>query len=174
MSQRKSLTKGKKDEQILDIATTVEPELVDGRGKFMYPDDSCYEGDYQLNVADGMKRKHGTGIITWRRDPTESYNGLWFDDKMNGFGIYTFASGAKYEGNMKDNNFDGDGEYTMRDGSKYRGEWQQNKMHGSGEYTDPTGLVWKGKFFNGLYDSGETQMSSRPSESLKIKLADLF
>ena len=93
---------------------------------------------------------------------------------MNGFGIYTFASGAKYECNMKDNNFDGDGEYTMRDGSKYRGEWQQNKMHGSGEYTDPTGLVWKGKFFNGFYDSGETQMSLRPSESLKIKLADLF
>lgn len=166
MSQRKSLIKGKKDEQVIDVTTALEPEFVDGRGKFIFTDNSNYEGDYQLNVTDGRKKRHGTGSITWRQDPTESYNGLWSEDRMNGFGIYTFASGAKYEGNMKDNSFDGDGEYNFTDGAKYRGQWQQNKMHGHGEYIDPTGLVWKGQFLNGLYDSGQAHISLRPSEKL--------
>lgn len=85
---------------------------------------------------------------------------------MNGMGEYQFSSGAKYNGEMKDNLFHGQGTYLFFDGAKYTGKWQQNKMHGDGEYIDSTGVVWSGLFFNGLYDSGKTYISLRPSEGI--------
>jgi hypothetical protein len=166
MSQRKSINKGKKDEPVIEVVTTTEPEFVEGRGTFVFSDNSKYEGDYQLNVTDGIKKRHGTGSITWNHGPTENYTGQWFEDRMNGPGVYLFASGARYQGNMKDNVFDGEGMYVFADGAKYSGQWQQNKMHGAGEYVDPSGVAWKGRFFNGLYDSGETHISLRPTEGI--------
>lgn len=166
MSQRKSINKGKKDEPVIEVVTATEPEFIDGKGTFIFSDNSKYEGDYQLNVTDGIKKRHGTGSITWNQDPTENYIGQWSEDRMNGSGTYSFASGAKYQGNMKDNIFDGEGIYVFADGAKYSGQWQQNKMHGAGEYVDPSGVVWKGRFFNGLFDSGETHVSLRPTEGI--------
>ena len=90
-------------------------------------------------------------------------SGVWFNDKMNGEGTYRFASGASYEGTLKDNMFHGHGTYAYSDGAKYSGQWENNKMHGQGEYVDGAGVIWSGTFFNGLYDSGKTFVSLRPS-----------
>lgn len=166
MSQRKSVAKVKKDEPLIEIVVAIEPEFTDGKGSFIFTDNSKYEGDYQLNVSDGSKKRQGNGTLTWNDGPTESYTGQWNEDRMNGSGTYIFASGASYQGSLKDNAFDGQGVYSFTDGAHYSGNWQQNKMHGAGEYVDPSGVVWKGKFFNGLYDSGKTHISLRPTEGI--------
>jgi hypothetical protein len=39
-------------------------------------------------------------------------------------------------------------------------------MHGEGEYRDADGVSWKGNFFNGMYDSGRSYLSLRPTKGL--------
>ena len=68
--------------------------------------------------------RHGKGKMI---DGPEIYDGTWDMDKMNGFGTYTFATGAIYEGNFKENKFSGKGTYKWADGSSYDGEWRENK-----------------------------------------------
>jgi hypothetical protein len=165
-SKHPSSGKTKKEEPVIEVIAVIEPEFIDRNGIFMFPDNSKYEGDYQENVSDGTKMRHGNGTITWNYGPVEKYDGQWFQDKMNGSGSYSFASGAQYDGIMKNNLFEGEGKYVFPDGAKYVGQWQQNKMHGNGEYTDASGIVWSGIFFNGLYDSGKTHISLRPSEGI--------
>lgn len=58
--------------------------------------------------------------------------GEWKDDKANGFGSYTHANGAKYEGFWKDDLQDGWGTETWPDGSKYDGNYKEGKKHGHG------------------------------------------
>lgn len=158
--------KGKKEEPVIEIVAVIEPEFIDKNGIFIFADNSKYEGDYQENASDGSKKRHGKGTITWNYGPVEKYVGQWSEDKMNGSGSYSFASGAEYCGIMKDNLFEGEGKYVFSDGARYVGQWQQNKMHGKGEYTDISGIAWSGIFFNGLYDSGKTHISLRQSEGI--------
>ena len=42
---------------------------------------------------------------------------------MHGKGIYTFADGAKYDGEWKDDKQHGKGLYTFASGDKYDGEY---------------------------------------------------
>ena len=166
MSKGKAAGKGKKEEAVVEVAAVIEPEYIEGKGTFIFTNNSKYEGDYQQNTADGIKKRHGNGTITWNYGPVEQYVGHWSDDRMNGSGVYTFASGAEYTGEMKDNLFEGEGTYLFADGAKYSGHWLQNKMHGEGIYIDATGVNWAGNFFNGLYDSGKTHLSLRPTEEI--------
>ena len=130
-------------------------------GKFIFVDDSCYEGEF-IEI-DSKKLRHGQGIFI-SSGGIEKYQGGWKDDMMNGDGEYIFASGAVYKGSFKNNLFDGNGDYIFADGSKYSGEWKANKMHGNGEYIDIDNVSWKGNFFNGLYNSGKTLMQINPRQ----------
>lgn len=74
--------------------------------------------------------------------------------------------GASYKGQFVNGTFDGHGKYTFPDLAYYDGEWKNGKMHGKGEYFDADGVKWAGDFFNGLYDSGRSYVSLRPSTAI--------
>ena len=74
--------------------------------------------------------------------------------------------GAVYTGNFVNGMFHGEGRYQYLDGANYFGLWHNNKMHGKGEYVDSDGTSWNGTFFNGMYDSGRTYITVRPSQGL--------
>lgn len=131
-------------------------------GKFVFLDDSVYEGEY-IEVSGSKKLRHGQGTFT-SSGSYEKYIGNWKDDMMNGEGEYIFSSGAMYKGSFKNNLFDGVGEYIFADGSRYSGEWKSNKMHGVGEYIDIDNVSWKGNYFNGLFNSGKTLMTINPRQ----------
>ena len=148
-------------------APAPEPSVVETseatimNGKFVFVDDSIYEGEYiEVN---SKKMRNGKGIFT-SSGAFDKYNGNWKNDMMNGEGEYIFSSGAIYKGTFKDNLFDGEGEYIFADGSKYNGEWKANKMHGNGEYIDIDNVSWKGNFFNGLFNSGKTLITINPRQ----------
>jgi hypothetical protein len=160
MSHAKGKPAGKKDEKAEALVQEVQVQY--GKGSFSFPDGSKYEGDYQQG-ADNIKLRHGKGVFT---NGPERYSGEWSGDKMNGQGIYEFASGAVYKGSFKNGFFDGEGVYKFPDGATYIGGWVSNKMHGRGEYTDAENVKWSGEFFNGMFDSGRSFISLRPSQGL--------
>ena len=56
---------------------------------------------------------------------------------MEGFGIYIWNDGRKYEGQYKDDKKHGYGLYIWADGRRYEGYWWKGKQHGIGTYFVP-------------------------------------
>jgi hypothetical protein len=127
-----------------------------GSGEFVYPDGTTYIGEWKL--VEGVKVRDGKGkLIHAFKDPhvkvAEEYEGEWSNDKMNGYGVYKYASGAVYSGQWKNNKHHGKGEYKMTSGCKYEGEWCEHKFSGTGVYKDMEGINWEGEFVDGVYES---------------------
>ena len=47
--------------------------------------------------------------------------GNWVENKISGYGIYSWEDGRVYEGYWKENNMHGQGHYSWPDGRKYEG-----------------------------------------------------
>eukprot|EP00967_Tisochrysis_lutea_P006531 scaffold7748_cov33-Tisochrysis_lutea.AAC.1 len=122
-----------------------EPQ--EGKGAFLLPDGSKYDGDWI--IVDGVRQRHGHGLYIDGIVKGQSYQGEWQNDKMHGRGVFRYASGAKYEGDFVDNVYSGSGKYTFPDGAFYEGSFAQGQMHGTGTLTDTQGVVWEGKFYMG-------------------------
>jgi hypothetical protein len=57
----------------------------------------------------------------------ELYVGQWFENLIQGTGVYTFASGSTYDGQWFNNKFHGRGTYIWKNGAQYIGDWVENK-----------------------------------------------
>ena len=74
-----------------------------------------------------------------------SYNiSLSTENKIKGFGTYSWLDGRKYQGEWLDNNMDGMGVYTWADGRCYMGEYKDDKKHGFGIYKWADGRLYLG------------------------------
>lgn len=78
----------------------------------------------ELNPAN-PKEMAGTGAI--------------FGDCQNGYGVYKFADGSRYEGHFKNGLYDGEGIYTWPSGLVYAGTWVNGKRQGEGTQYLPNG-----------------------------------
>lgn len=69
----------------------------------------------------------------------------------DGYGVYIYNSGMKYEGEWKNGKKYGKGTLTYPDGTKYEGKWENNRMHGFGIKTSPVFRAYKyiGEWKNG-------------------------
>lgn len=102
--------------------------------------------------------KHGEGYLVHSASSLteatrEEYKGSWHEDKMQGFGVYKYVSGAVYTGEWVENKHEGRGTYEFPDGPVYTGEWKNHKMHGEGTYVDKNGTKWQGEFVDGTFQS---------------------
>ena len=70
---------------------------------------------------------------------------------MDGYGIFTWPDGRKYNGEYKDDKKDGTGIFEWSDGRKYKGNWKNGKQHGEGEFYNSSTGVWK----KGIWDDGK-------------------
>lgn len=68
---------------------------------------------------------------------------------MNGFGVFIWPDGRRYEGEYLDDKKHGKGVFTFSDGKKYSGLWVNGKQHGEGEFTNVDGTVRIGLWENG-------------------------
>jgi uncharacterized protein (TIGR02145 family) len=71
-------------------------------------------------------------------------------DCNNGYGIYKWESGSKYEGNWVNGSRTGKGKYTWNDGSNYDGEFIMNKHWGYGRCEWQSGDIYEGNFLNNI------------------------
>ena len=88
-----------------------------GRGTYVYPDGSKYEGYWFDN-----KFLYGRMIYS----QGDAYIGYWLDDKADGNGTYLNSRGQKYVGSWKEDMQHGYGKETRRsDGTSYEGFYNQ-------------------------------------------------
>merc|ERR1711988_1424720 len=77
------------------------------------------------------------------------------DDKRDGNGTYTWASGDVYDGKWKDDKRNGKGTFTWNSGSwkgdVYVGEYKDDKKHGYGKYTKADGSI----YHDGMFKDGK-------------------
>jgi hypothetical protein len=82
----------------------------------------------------------------------DKYEGYWLDGLQcpHGMGIYTWASGVKYDGSWNQGKKHGYGVQTYPTGDKYDGGWKDGQWHGYGELTKPSeGRTYQGGFVTG-------------------------
>jgi hypothetical protein len=78
-------------------------------------------------------RKHGRGVKTWANG--DRYEGEFFEDRLEGSGVYSFGrgpwQGERYEGEYVAGQRHGYGVYRWTTGDVYRGPWRENVATGA-------------------------------------------
>lgn len=63
--------------------------------------------------------------------------------------MYKLSNGSIYEGEFKNDKIDGYGKFTWSDNKIYEGEWSENSLSGFGVFTK-TGKIYIGNFVNDI------------------------
>jgi len=85
-----------------------------------------YRGEFRAG------RKHGKGVKAWANG--DRYEGEFFEDRLEGFGVYSFGrgpwQGERYEGDYVAGQRHGHGVYRWTTGDVYRGPWREDVATG--------------------------------------------
>lgn len=87
----------------------------------------------------------------------------------NGYGVYVYSDGDRYEGDWKNGNKHGQGTYTWINGDEYVGEWKDNKRNGQGTYTFNSGAMYIGKTWKDSKKHGKMTYISSAGKETKQK-----
>ena len=79
------------------------------------------------------------------------YEGMWKNNKMEGFGRFEWPDGKFFEGEYSNDKKDGFGIFSWPDGRIYKGMWKNGKQHGEGDYYNPYKKEWK----KGVWEYGK-------------------
>eukprot|EP01147_Barroeca_monosierra_P010132 gene10132-2298_t len=83
----------------------------------------------------------------------DKYQGEWnAEGQRDGFGILTFADGARFVGYFQNGLCNGKGILTFPDNSKYEGDFENGKYNGYGIYQRADGMKFQGQFKGGQVD----------------------
>ncbi len=99
--------------------------------------------------------QNGYGIYTYKSGAT--YKGDFRNGQISGQGILYFSNGDKYMGEWKNQRREGKGKMVFANGDIYQGNFIQNKFHGQGTMKFFNGDHYKGAFLDGKF-SGEGTM----------------
>lgn len=93
--------------------------------------------------------KDGYGI--WIYKEGDKYEGYFKDGFRSGQGTYLYADGMKYVGSYDSGKRNGFGTFYWIDGSLYTGTWKDGDQNGKGSYTKADGTIQKGYWEAGSY-----------------------
>jgi len=80
---------------------------------------------------------------------------------QNGYGVFTFKSGAKYKGDFKNGVIDGKGILYFSNGDKYIGQWKKHYREGRGRFVFANGDEYVGSFkANQFQEDGTLTLSN--------------
>ncbi len=131
-----------------------------GYGQYTWKNGSTYTGEFQNGLKSGFGKYRKS-----KESRTNVYEGQYYRDKKQGFGIFKWASGNVYRGQYKADEREGIGEMRWTDGSIYVGQWERGIQHGYGRMIFPDGMVKEGLFENNVY-KGPIKQSDIPPELL--------
>ncbi|MBC7426947.1 MAG: hypothetical protein H7321_10475 [Bacteroidia bacterium] len=122
----------------------VSGNCVNGKGKYVFDNNSVYEGSFVDSKIEGFGKyteasgisysgnfsggkRNGFGTITWP-DGSNVY-GTWTNDVIGGKVTANYSTGERYVGDMKDYKREGKGIHYNADGSVYHdGFWKNNEI----------------------------------------------
>eukprot|EP01034_Spumella_vulgaris_P033491 gene33491-41333_t len=123
-------------------------DVISGGGlpPIVYQNGNTYTGERLGNTREGK------GILICH-DKGETYEGIWHEDKLAGFGTARYRTGGQYSGMWFDGKRDGQGVEQSTNGNLYMGEFQRNLKHGKGmmRYAEG-GSTYDGDWANGRHD----------------------
>ena len=61
------------------------------------------------------------------------------NNKMHGYGVFSWPDGRKYEGNYANDIKEGKGKFSWPDGRLFVGTWKNGKQNGRGTYYNSKG-----------------------------------
>lgn len=152
---------------------------IHGIGVCYYTDGSKYSGEWKHRYPDGRGTKtypdgtKRTGL--WKRgkpvdengnileeyivrkkeeqqdDGTNIQSGCLKGDCKNGYGVFAYPDGSKYEGEFVNGKFNGQGTFYFADSSRYSGEFKENYPHGQGTRTYANGKQETGQWRQGEF-----------------------
>lgn len=135
-----------------------------GYGVYYFSNHSAYKrysGEWKANQRSGM------GILHYNDDKIAARFGVWeagefkyrYEDLgclegncYEGFGVYVWNDGARYEGNFVEGKRNGEGVYYYSKGSKYVGTQENDRRHGWGTYYYASGSKYVGEW---VYETKE-------------------
>ena len=130
-----------------------------GQGTYIFANGNKYVGEWADN------KYNGKGTL-YKSDGT-TQSGNWKDGDFvgeitnvvnnnsvgcvsgnctDGYGVYVFESGEKYDGYWARDKRNGQGTNYYKDGDKYTGEWKDDKCHGYGTYNYKNGDSYVGNY----------------------------
>lgn len=119
-----------------------------GKGRYVFSSRGPNAGDvYEGDICYGSRE--GYGVYTWAKGTR--YEGEWQDDDINGNGTMYYSDGKRYEGEWENGEKSGRGTMYYSDGRSYSGEWLNGKWNGQGTLRFPTGRTHTGEFRNGIH-----------------------
>ena len=93
-----------------------------GKGRMVWPDGSCYEGEWSNGLMSGE------GEMVW--SDGSSYRGGWRGGERSGRGIFENQRGDVHEGEWLSGKEHGPGVLTLLNGSVTVGSWSEGMVHG--------------------------------------------
>ena len=117
-----------------------------GYGTNYYADGSASKAGYwKDDIYLGTTNTSTSGNVTSGSNCTEKCES---GDCTNGYGVYTFKSCEKYDGNWSNDMRNGFGTNYFKNGDKYVGEWKENKRNGYGTNYYADGSPNKAGYWN--------------------------
>ena len=89
---------------------------------------------------------------------------------MDGYGVYLYSNGDKYEGYWTCGYQNGKGKYTFTDGRVYEGEWKMHKMDGTGTFR----CMDKYSNFSGEFRDGKYLTENQPELKEEKRLVKIY
>lgn len=105
-----------------------------------------YSGDTDFGILSG------TG--TFHFASGECYEGSWFENQLQGYGVLSAPNAGEYSGDFSGSKKNGNGTFTWLNGDNYVGSWVDDAMSGAGTYTFSDGRILDGEFENNSFSSG--------------------
>lgn len=104
--------------------------------------------EYRGAVLNGVRSGRGTVFF----EDGSSLRGMWRDDEIDGFAVYSLDEYDSIEGNMLDGQFEGHVIERQCGKVVYRGDYHASQRHGDGLVIYDDGGAVEGEFKNGRID----------------------
>ena len=120
-----------------------------------------YSDGYYYGEVEGGE-ENGFGIFYWNSG--NRYEGDWLNGQMHGFGTMYYANGDKYEGYWKEHAKHGQGAYYYADGDTQFGYWSEGAYQGFDD-PDDAGYDDGGSYYDDSDDSYDYEPTAKQSKA---------
>lgn len=148
-----------------------------GMGIMHYKDATPYKyGQWEANrfkissPLDGCQTGDcydGFGVYVWKDG--SKFEGMYKNGKRSGQGIYYYPKGGVYSGSFQDNKRHGLGTYYYTSGKRYVGGWKEEAKHGKGRIFQKGSIAKQGCWNDGVYIGSECTEGSNTTPLLADK-----